>query len=171
MTERKNIISFQGSPMTLLGNEIKIKDKAPDVTLINNDMKPVKISDYRGNNLIIATVPSLDTPVCDMETRRFNSEASKLDKNVQILTISMDLPFAQKRWCGQAGVDHVTTLSDYNGSTFGKEYGVLIKELNLLARTIFILDKEGIVRYTQIVKEITSEPNYEEVLNEIKKLG
>jgi thiol peroxidase len=119
---------------------------------------------------IISSVPSLDTPVCDTETRRFNEEAGKLGDEVVILTVSMDLPFAQKRWCGLAGVDKVTTLSDHRDAAFGKAYGVLIKELRLLARVVFVVDREGRIQYIQLVKELTEEPNYEAVLDAVKKL-
>ena len=119
---------------------------------------------------VIATVPSLDTSVCDLETRRFNQEASNLGDDVQILTISMDLPFAQKRWCGAAGVDRVITLSDHRAASFGLAFGVLIKELRLLARAVFVLDHEGIIRYIQIVKEVGDEPDYDAVLNAVRAL-
>lgn len=170
MNEKKGIVTFEGNPLTLLGPELKIGDMAPDTELTNNDMEPVKISSFRGNVCILSAVPSLDTPVCDAETRRFNEEASKLGSAVKIVTVSMDLPFAQKRWCGAAGVRNVTTLSDYKERSFGNSYGALIKELKLLSRTVYILDKEGVIRYIQQVGEITKEPNYEEVLSEVKKL-
>lgn len=170
MIERKGAVTFQGDPLTLVGNELKIGDKAPDAELIGNDMKPVKLSSYRGKICIISSVPSLDTPVCDTETRRFNKEAAGLGADVSILTVSMDLPFAQARWCGAAGVDRVKTLSDYKEAAFGTAYGVLIKELRLLARNIFIIDREGIVRYVQLVKEITKEPDYDSVLRAIREI-
>jgi len=125
---------------------------------------------YKGKVVLISSVPSLDTPVCDLETRRFNDEALKLSSDVEIITISMDLPFAQKRWCGQNGVTRVKTYSDYMKAEFGKSYGVLIKELRLLARCIFIIDKEGVVRYVQLVKEVSKEPNYEEAITALKQL-
>jgi thiol peroxidase len=120
--------------------------------------------------VVISAVPSLDTPVCDMETRRFNSEAAKLSKDIVILTISMDLPFAQKRWCGAAGVDKVVTLSDHREAEFGNSYGVLIKELRLLARAVFVVDAEGVVRYVQLVKEVADEPDYDAVISAAKNL-
>jgi len=171
MKERKDAITLKGNPMTLVGKELKVGDMSPDVSLLDNDLNPVKISSFRGKVCVISAVPSLDTPVCDTETRRFNKEAEKLGSNVQVLTISMDLPFAQKRWCGAAGISRVKTLSDYRDASFGTSYGVLIKELRLLARAIYILDKEGAVRYIQLVKEVTNEPNYDEVLKEVKKLS
>jgi thioredoxin-dependent peroxiredoxin len=170
MQERTGMITFQGNPLTLLGRELKVGDPAPDFEILNNDLQPVRISPFRGKVLVIASVPSLDTPVCDMETRRFNMEASKLGDAVQILTVSMDLPFAQKRWCGAAGIEKLITLSDHREAAFGQLYGVLIKELRLLARAVFVVDREGTVRYIQIVKELTQEPDYEEVLAAVKKL-
>ncbi|HUU27155.1 MAG TPA: thiol peroxidase [archaeon] len=170
MRERKGAVTMKGNPLTLLGNEVKIGDPAPDFTLLANDLSEVKLLSYRGKVRIISAVPSLDTPVCDAETRRFNREASRLGPDVVILTVSMDLPFAQKRWCGAAGVDKVVTLSDHRDASFGKAYGVLIKELRLLARSIFVLDKEGVVRYVQLVREVADEPDYDEVLAGVKKL-
>jgi thiol peroxidase len=133
-------------------------------------MKPVSLSSYRGKVVILATVPSLDTPVCDMETRRFNSEATKLSDDVVILTVSMDLPFAQKRWCGTAGVDRVITLSDHRETALGRAYGLLIKELRLLARAVLVLDRDGIVRHRQLVKEVGDEPDYAAALAVAKSL-
>lgn len=171
MEERAGIITMKGNPLTLVGKDLQVGDPAPDFEVLDNDLSPVRLSSYRGKVCVISSVPSLDTPVCDMETRRFNEEADKLSADVQILTISMDLPFAQKRWCGAAGVDKVVTLSDHRNASFGTAYGVLIKELRLLARAVFILDREGIVRYIQIVKEVTDEPDYDAVLEAVKKLA
>jgi len=169
--EVKRTVTLQGREMTLIGDEIKIGDKAPDFKVTSNDMTPMKfLRTYKGKVVLISSVPSLDTPVCDLETRRFNDEALKLSSDVEIITISMDLPFAQKRWCGQNGVTRVKTYSDYMKAEFGKSYGVLIKELRLLARCIFIIDKEGVVRYVQLVKEVSKEPNYEEAINALKQL-
>ncbi len=163
MVERNGLITMKGNPLTLLGNEIKVGDNAPDVTLVANDLSEVKLSSFKGKKVIISVVPSLDTPICDLQTKRFNQEASKL-QDVVVLTISKDLPFAQKRWCGAAGATAVKTLSDYRGN-FGETYGVLIKGLSLLARAIFVVNAEGKVVYTQLIKEVASEPNYDEVLN------
>jgi thioredoxin-dependent peroxiredoxin len=171
MTERLGATTFKGNPLTLLGREIKVGDQAPDVEALGNDLSPVKLSAYRGKTVIVSTVPSLDTPVCDTETRRFNKEAAGLGADVAILTVSMDLPFAQGRWCGAAGIDKVKTLSDHRDAEYGDGFGVLIKELRLLARAIFVIDKQGIVRYIQLVKEMTSEPNYDEVIAAVKKLA
>ncbi|MBI5579507.1 MAG: thiol peroxidase [Deltaproteobacteria bacterium] len=170
MQERKGAVTLRGNSLTLVGKEVKVGDKAPDVELLDNDLKPVKFSAFKGKVVIVSSVPSLDTPTCDMETRRFNTEAASLGDNVVILTVSTDLPFAQKRWCGAAGVDKVKTLSDHRETAFGQSYGVLIKELRLLARTIFVLDKNGVVQYVQLVKEVSKEPDYAAVIAEAKKL-
>lgn len=168
MSERSGAITMHGNPLTLVGSEVKVGDIAPDVTLSANDLSPVKISDYKGKVVILSAVPSLDTPTCDMETRRFNSEAAGLGDDVAILTISMDLPFAQARWCGAAGVEAVKTLSDYKEAAFGEAYGLLIKELRLLARCVLVLDRDQKITYIQLVKEVSEEPNYEEVLAAVK---
>ena len=156
--------------MALAGDELEVGDLSPDFEVLDNDLSPVRLSSFRGKVCIISSVPSLDTPVCDMETRRFNEEAGNLGPDVVILTVSMDLPFAQKRWCGAAGVDKVITLSDHRGAAFGEAYGVLIKDLRLLARALFVIDREGVVQYIQIVNEVTDEPEYEAVLEAAKKL-
>lgn len=170
MNERTGLTAMAGNPLTLLGGEVKPGDKAPDFVVMGNDMRPVKLSDYAGKKIIISSVPSLDTPVCDIETRRFNAEAAKLP-DVTILTISMDLPFAQQRWCGSAGIDSVVTLSDYRDASFGMAFGVLIKDLRLLARCIFVLDGGGIVRYVQLVDDLTHEPDYDAVLDAASNLS
>ncbi len=170
MEERKGAVTLRGNPLTLAGREVKVGDKAPDVELLDNELKPVRISSYKGKVVVVSSVPSLDTPVCDMETRRFNSEASKLAEDIVILTVSTDLPFAQKRWCGAAGVDKVKTVSDHRETAFGQSYGVLIKELRLLARSIFVIDRNGVVQYVQHVKEVAQEPDYEAVIAAAKKL-
>ena len=168
-TERENVITLKGNPFTLLGREIKVGDAAPEATVVANDLSEVKLSSYKGKKLIISAVPSLDTPVCDTETKRFNKEAANL-KDVVILTVSADLPFAQKRWCGAAGVSNVTTLSDYRYGSFGENYGVMIKGLKILARCVFVVDAAGKVRYVQLVKEVATEPDYSAVLNAIKNI-
>ena len=170
MDERSGKITMKGNPLTLMGQELNIGDTAPDVVLANNDLAPVSLSSYGGKVCIISSVPSLDTPVCDMETRRFNEEAGALGDDVAIITVSMDLPFAQKRWCGAAGVDKVITLSDYGDMSFGNAYGVLIKELKLLARSVFVLDRQGVIQYIQLVNEVTDEPAYQEILDAVGKL-
>ena len=170
MRERKGVITMKGNALTLVGNEVKVGEPAQDFEVIANDMSSVKLSSFKGKVCIICSVPSLDTSVCDIETRRFNEEAGKLGSDVVVLTISMDLPFAQKRWCGAAGVKYVQTLSDYRDASFGKAFGILIKELRLLARAVFVIDSKGIVRYIQIVPEIASEPDYEAALDAVKGL-
>ncbi|MEI6305785.1 MAG: thiol peroxidase [Deltaproteobacteria bacterium] len=168
--ERTGIITFKGNPMTLIGPELKVGDKAPDFSVVDNGLAQVTLASSAGKIRIISAVPSLDTPVCDTETRRFNQEAANLTNDVVLLTISVDLPFAQKRWCGAAGIDRVTTLSDYRTRSFGKNYGVLIKELLLLSRTIFVIDAKDTIRYIQRVSEVTSEPNYAAVIDAAKAL-
>lgn len=170
MKERKGIITFKGGPLTLLGPELKVGQPLPEVTLIAPDLSELKISSFRGKTLIVSTVPSLDTGICDLQTRRFNEEAKKLGGQAVILTISMDLPFAQKRWCGAAGAEHVKTASDYRGAEFAKASGLLIKELHLLARSVMIADKTGKIAYIQIVPEVASEPDYEAVLTALQKI-
>ncbi len=168
--ERKGLITSKGNPLTLLGEELKVGDQAPDFQVLDNSLQPVSLAAFRGRLKIITSVPSLDTPVCSMETRRFNEEAGKLPDKVVILTISMDLPFAQARWCAAAGVEKVKTFSDYRDRSFGLAYGVLIKELMLLARAIFIVDEQDIIRYVELVPEITQEPEYERVFNAVQAL-
>ncbi|HMK75942.1 MAG TPA: thiol peroxidase [Thermodesulfobacteriota bacterium] len=170
MAEQKGLITFRGNPLTLVGNQVNVGQKAPDFVAIDNNLSPVKFSSYLGKVCIISSVVSLDTPVCDSQTRKFNEEASRLDPNVAILTMSMDLPFAQKRWCGAAGVDRIQTLSDHRDASFGTSYGVLIKELRLLARAIFLVGRKGVLQYKELVKEVTHEPDYDAVLSALRKL-
>ena len=169
MPTATNTVTLKGNPVTLVGNDVQVGQTAPESTLAANDLSEVKLSSFKGKKLILSVVPSLDTPICDKQTRRFNEEAVKL-KDTVILTISMDLPFAQKRWCGQTGSDKIQTLSDHRQASFGQAYGVLIKNLHLLARAIFIIDQKWVVRYKQIVPEIAQEPNYQEVLETLKKI-
>ena len=171
MKEQHGLITMMGNPLTLIGNEVKVGEKAPDFTALDNALAPVQFSSYRGKICILSSVPSLDTPVCDIETRRFNEEASRLGPDILILTISMDLPFAQKRWCAAAGVNKVQTLSDHRDASFGTSFGVLIKELRLLARAVFLIDRQGTIPYIQLVKELTKEPDYEAILGALKKLA
>ena len=165
MPERTGLVTMKGNPVTLIGRATKVGQKAPDAELVANDLSTVRLSSFAGKVRIITSVPSLDTAVCDIETRRFNEEAGKLGDRVAVLTVSMDLPFAQSRWCGAAGVKNVQTLSDYRDAAFGKAYGVLIKDLRLLARAVFVLDKDGVIRYQELVKEIATEPDYDAALN------
>ena len=168
--ERKGIITFKGNPMTLLGPALGERDRAPDFTVVDTSLNQVTLGTYAGKIKVISAVPSLDTPVCDTETRRFNQEAAGLPDNVVVLTISLDLPFAQKRWCGAAGIDRVTTLSDYRDRSFGLAYGVLIKELKLLSRAVFVVDAQDTLRYIQHVPEVTQEPDYAAVISAVKAL-
>ncbi|MCQ6278374.1 thiol peroxidase [Bacillus sp. EB600] len=160
-------VTFINKPVTLLGNEIKVGDKAPNFTVLANDLTEVTLNDTKGQVRLISVVPSLDTGVCDAQTRRFNEEASNLG-NVKILTISVDLPFAQKRWCGAAGVENVQTLSDHRDLSFGEAYGVAMQELRLLARAIFVVDSNDTVTYVEYVSEGTNHPNYEAALEAAK---
>jgi thiol peroxidase len=171
MQERTGETAFMGNPLTLLGPRIAAGQKAPAFTALDNDLKPVSLADLRGKTLVLVSVPSLDTPVCDLETRRFNQEAAALGPDVAVRVLSMDLPFAQKRWCGAAGVSAVQTLSDHREASFGSAYGVLIKELRLLARAVFVVDKAHVVRYVEIVPEVTKEPDYAAALAAVKAAG
>ena len=160
-------VTFQGNPITLKGNQIKVGDDAPDFTLEDNDLNSFKLSDTKGKRVFL-TVPSLDTPVCDMEIRKFNEEATKLGEHISVYAISMDLPFAQGRWCGGAGIDRVKTVSDYKDREFGNNYGVYINELGLLSRAVFIVDENNKVVYVEYLNEITEEPDYEKALEALK---
>ncbi|MDD2736021.1 MAG: thiol peroxidase [Desulfuromonadaceae bacterium] len=171
MSEKTGIITFKGNPMTLLGPELRVGDTAPDFGVVDNGLAAVSLASYAGKIKIISAVPSLDTPVCDTETRRFNQEAASLPGDAVVLTISLDLPFAQKRWCGAAGIDKVITLSDYRERSFGLGYGVLIKELLLLTRAVFVVDAANIIRYIQIVPEVTGEPDYAAAIAAAKALS
>ncbi len=167
---KERTVTSGGKTVHLTGNVVKVGDKAPDFTAIGLDMQPKKLSDFSGKVIILSSVPSLDTGICDMETRRFNEIAGSLGNDVVILTVSVDLPFAQKRWCGATGADKVVLLSDYRDGDFGGKFGMSIKENHLLARNIFIIDKAGVVRYQQLVPEIGQEPDYDAVVNATKKL-
>jgi thiol peroxidase len=170
MLERPGLITMKGKPLTLLGPEVKVGDPAPDFTVVANDLSDFRFSSLQGQVCVLSSVPSLDTPVCDIETRRFNDEAAGLGAAVRLLTISMDLPFAQKRWCGAAGVENLKTFSDHREAAFGLAYGVLIKELRLLARAVFVVDQGGKVQHVQIVPELANEPDYEAVLQAVRRL-
>jgi thiol peroxidase len=168
--ERTGIVTFQGAPLTLLGTELKVGDQAPPFTLVDNDLQPVSLADSAGKVRLITVVPSLDTPVCDTMTRRFNQEAALLPDDVVTFTVSVDLPFAQKRWCGNAGIERVKTLSDYQDRSFGIAYGLLIKEIKLLARAALVIDRQGKIAYKELVGEIVDEPDYQAALAAVKKL-
>jgi len=167
--ERKGIATFKGNPLTLVGPELKRGDKAPSFQLLGGDLSTVTLDSFKGKTKLISVVPSLDTPVCDMQTKRFNEEASKLPSDVIVLTVSMDLPFAQTRWCGAAHADKIKCLSDHREASFGKAYGVLIKELRLLSRSIFVIGPDDKIQYVEYVKEITQHPNYEKALGSLRE--
>ena len=168
--ERKNIVTVKGDPLTLIGKEIEVGQKAPEFTLLTSDLKEVDIEKFKGKIKLVASVPSLDTPICDLEIKRFNDEAAALSKDVVIIFISVDLPFAQKRFCDAYNIKKVKTYSDHKDVDFGKNYGVLIKELRLLSRAIFIIDKKDIVRYVEYVKELSSPPDYKAALEVLKSV-
>ena len=169
--ERKGAVTLKGDPVTLVGDEVKAGQKAKDFTVLDHDLKEMRLSDFKGKIKLIASVPSLDTPVCDSEIKRFNDEASKIAKDLVIIFISMDLPFAQKRFCQEFGINKIKTFSDHKDAGFGTNYGVLIKELRLLARAIFLVDKEDNVKYVQYVKEVSTPPDYDAAINAIRSMG
>ena len=169
MSERTGAVTFKGDPLTLIGEEVSVGSDAPDFTATTTDLAPKKLSDYKGKVVVLSSVPSLDTPVCDTQTRKFNEEAAKLGDDVAVLTVSLDLPFAQKRWCGAAGVDNIVALSDYKGDhDYANKYGRMIKELGLLARSVAVVDKQGVLTYSQLVQEVAEEPDYEAALSAAK---
>ncbi len=161
--------SFKGSPLTLLGREVKVGDHLPDFVVTGNDMGDLTVNNFAGKKLIISVVPSVDTPVCGTQTRHFNEDAAALGDDVVVLTVSMDLPFAQKRWCAAEGIERVVTASDFKHRSFGEAFGVLLKEWGLLARAVFVADKSGKIVYSQYVGEVSSEPDYAPVLEAVKK--
>ena len=168
--ERKGIITLHGNPLTLTGNEMRVGDKAPAFTVLDGELKEVGLKDVAGKIKVISVTPSLDTPVCDLQARMFNTETAKLPADVMVLNISMDLPFAISRFCASAGIDKVKAFSDHRDASFGNGYGVLIKELRLLSRSIFIIDKDDVIRYIEIVPELSNEPDYEKALEALKKI-
>jgi thiol peroxidase len=167
-TERKGAATFKGNPLTLIGPEVKVGQKAPEFTALAGDLSPVTLASSKGKTRLIIAVPSLDTPVCDAEARRFNEEAAKLS-GVETLVVSMDLPFAQGRFCQTAGIKSLKTLSDHRDASFGKAWGTLIKELRLLSRAVFVVDASDTVQYVEYVKEVTSHPNYDAAINALKQ--
>ena len=164
-------VTLRGNPLTLDGSEVSVGQAAPDFTAVNNDLQSVKLSEAQGKVVILSSVPSVDTPVCDTETRRFNEEAAKLGEGIEIWTLSMDLPFAQKRWCGAAGVEQVKTLSDFRDHAFAEGYGVLIADgplAGVTARAVFVVGKDGTLKHVEYVSEIANEPDYDAALNAAK---
>ncbi|MEW6379585.1 MAG: thiol peroxidase [bacterium] len=176
MQERKGVVTVRGKPATLLGADLKVGDKAPDfkalscITLIDQEPKEVSMKDFTGKTVLISATPSLDTPVCDLQVRRLNQEAVTFPQNVAMINISMDLPFAAKRFCATAGIENVEVLSDHRDASFGLAYGVLIKELRLLARSIFVIDQKGIIRYKEIVPDTTKHPDYDRALEAVRSM-
>ncbi|MBL3540303.1 thiol peroxidase [Aminivibrio sp.] len=168
--ERKGIITMSGNPITLVGPELKVGDKAPDFTVLDQNMTPKSLKDFDGKFKVISVTPSLDTPVCDLQIHWFNEDAANQPADVAVLNISMDLPFAIKRFCATGGIDKAVALSDHRDASFGTNWGVLMKELRLLARSVFVVDRENVIRYVQIVPEQTTEPDYEAALNALKAL-
>lgn len=160
-------VTFKGNPVTLLGNEVKVGEQAPNFTVLANDLSPVTLDTYKGAVKLISVVPSVDTGVCAAQTRKFNEEAAGLD-NVKVLTVSVDLPFAQKRYCATEGLENAVTLSDHRDLSFGKAYGVAIEELRLLTRAVFVINGEDQVTYVEYVSEATNHPNYEAALEAAK---
>lgn len=163
--ERKGVVTFKGNPLTLLGPEIKVGQQAPGFQVLAGDLSTVTLGNFKGKTKLISVVPSLDTPVCDQQTRRFNEEAGKLPSDVAVLTISMDLPFAQGRFCSTAGINKIKVLSDHRDASFGQAFGTLIKELRLLTRSVFVIGPDDKVQYVEYVKEVTNHPNYDAVLS------
>ncbi|WP_025322099.1 thiol peroxidase [Deferrisoma camini] len=171
MDRRKGIVTLAGNPMTLLGPELKPGDPAPAFTVVDADLKPVGLGDLGGGVRLLSAVPSLDTPVCELQTKRFHQEAAALPPEVTIATISMDLPFAQKRFCATHGIDRIRVLSDYKDASFGLAYGVLIEEVRLLARSIFVIGPDDVVRYVEIVPEVGTHPDYDRALAAVRSLA
>jgi thiol peroxidase len=167
--ERKNAITMKGNPLTLVGNEVNVGDKAPDFQVVDASLAPKTLKDFAGKIKVISVTPSLDTPVCDMQIRKFNEKASNYSDTV-VINISMDLPFALNRFCSTAGIKNVITLSDYQKGSFGENYGLLIKELRLLARAVLVIDKEDKIAYYELVKEVTSQPDYDKLFNFLDNL-
>jgi thiol peroxidase len=167
--ERENAVTLKGNPFTLVGPELKVGDPAPEFETIGKDLQPVTLADTGDGVRVFSVVPSLDTPVCDAQSRRFSQEAAQLS-DVTIYTISMDLPFAQSRWCGVAGIENLTMLSDHRGAVFGSNYGTLIKELRLDCRAIFVVDQEGTLRHVEYVREVAEHPDYEAALEAVQAM-
>lgn len=170
MSQERSGYTLKGNPLTLIGPELKVGDQAPDFSLNKDLVTKVSLADYAGKIKLISVVPSLDTGVCDAQTRRFNEAAAELGEQVAILTVSVDLPFAQARWCGAAGIDKVVTLSDYQTNDFGKSYGVFIKEFALDMRAIFVIDTNNTVQYVEYLTEMTEHPNYDSAIAAVKAL-
>jgi len=169
--ERRNAVTFKGKPLTVIGPQLKVGDKAPDFKLVANDLSEVSLADSAGKVRLISVVHSLDTSVCDLQTRRFNQDVTGLGPNVAVLTVSADLPFAQRRWCGAAGVERVQTLSDHRDMSFGEAYGTHIKEQRLEQRSVFVVDDRDMIRYAEYVPEVTQHPNYDAALAAVREVA
>ncbi|NIS37638.1 thiol peroxidase [Candidatus Saccharibacteria bacterium] len=166
----ERVFNIKGTSFKLAGAYVQVRDKAPDAELINTELQKVKLSDFNGKVRVLASLPSLETSVCSNETRTFNEIASELGDQAKIITVSVDLPFAQKRWCGASGTDRVTVLSDHKDVSFGRNYGVLVEEQRILSRAVFIVDKEGIIRHIELVDEISKEPDYDTIKGVVREL-
>lgn len=164
MNATKTAVTMKGDPLTLIADVVTLGQKAPDARVLDTDLKEARLSDFNGRIRLLASVPSLDTPVCDLQIKRFNDEATSLSKDIQVFFISMDLPFAQKRFCQSYDIKRVKTYSDHRDADFGKSFGVLIKELRLLSRAVFVIDRDDTVTYTEYVPELTSHPDYGKAL-------
>lgn len=171
IVERARAVTFKGTPFTLVGNEVKVGDRAPDATLVNQSHETVRLSDYAGKVILLNVVLSLDTGICSAQTKQFNEAMANLPDSVQIITVSMDLPFTQKRFCGEANVDRIEVLSDHRDAAFGEAYGTLVKETRWNARAIFVIDRNGTVQYVEYVPEIASHPNYEAALAAVRAIA
>lgn len=167
--EKRSVTTFAGNPVTLVGKEVKVGDKAPDFVCLKSDLSPFTLEDVKGKIKLISVVPSVDTGVCELQTIRFNKEASALD-DVAIITISCDLPFAQAKFCGDKGIENAVVVSDYKDTSFGLNYGFLIDEFRLLNRGIVVIDKDDTVKYVEYVSEVTNHPNYDKALEAVKSL-
>ena len=167
--ERTGVVTMQGSPLTLLGPELKVGDAAPDFTAVDRNLDKASLTDLKGKTVLISAVPSVDTSVCSLQTQRFNKEAAALPGKVVIVSISQDLPFALDRFCGAEGIENLHVLSDHVEASFGLAYGVLIKELRLLARSVFVVGPDGTLKYLQIVPEVTEHPDYDAALDAVRK--
>lgn len=168
--ERPGAMTLRGNPFTLIGPELKVGDKAPEFEAIDGSLKPVTLASTGNGVRVFSVVPSLDTPVCDAQTKRFNEEAANMP-GVEVYTFSMDLPFAQKRWCGAFGIDKVKMVSDHREGSFGQAFGTLIKELRIHSRAIFVLDKDNTIKHVEYVKEMSEHPNYDSVMSAVKSLS
>ncbi len=168
--ERKGVVTFKSRPVTLIGTGLEIGSRAPEFSVIDRDLKEMALRDFKGKAKLISVAVSLDTPVCDAQARRFNEEAARLPEQIVVMNVTMDLPFAIGRFCSTAGIERIKTLSDYRDASFGMAFGVLIKEFRLLARAIFLLDRDNVLRYSEIVPEVTGQVNFEKALSEAKKL-